>query len=74
MSKHNYNFDFYIDPKGKSARHTAATDALKITGIPAKFIMDGNGKIRFKVNGFEGNTGVAAEEVCQIIEMARKVN
>ena len=72
LSKHHYDFDLYIDPKGKSPRHTAVTDAYKITGIPAKFIIDGKGKIRFKVDGFEGETEVAAEEVVQMIEMARK--
>jgi thiol-disulfide isomerase/thioredoxin len=72
LSKRNYKFDLYMDPRNPSTKHSPAADAFGIDGIPAKFIIDGNGKIRFKVSGFEGKDEAAAEEVVQMIELARK--
>jgi len=72
LSKRNYNFDLYIDPRNPTTKHSAAADAFKVTGIPAKFIIDGIGRIRFKVAGFEGTDEVVAEEVVQMIELTRK--
>ncbi|SMC55056.1 TlpA disulfide reductase family protein [Pedobacter africanus] len=72
LAKRNYTFDLYLDPRNPDTKHSAAADAFKIDGIPAKFIIDGNGKIRFKVEGFEGKDEAVAEEVVQMVEMARK--
>lgn len=72
LSKRNYAFDLYIDPRNKTTKHSPAADAFKVKGIPAKFIIDGNGRVRFKLEGFEGSQEAAAEEVVQMVEMARK--
>jgi len=72
LAKRNYTFDLYLDPRNSKTKQSAAADAFKIDGIPAKFIIDGEGKIRFKVEGFEGKDEAAAEEVAQMVEMARK--
>ncbi|MNL73995.1 hypothetical protein D3C87_1995400 [compost metagenome] len=58
-----------VDPQTK---RSPAVSAFGVKGIPAKFIIDGNGKIRFKVEGFEGKAEAAAEEVAQMVEMTRK--
>ncbi|SDH36169.1 Peroxiredoxin [Pedobacter terrae] len=72
LNKRNYKFDLYMDPRDPVTKHSAAADAFKIDGIPAKFIIDGNGKVRFEVSGFEGKNEAAAEEIVQMVEMARK--
>lgn len=72
LSKRNYNFDLYMDPRNQTNRHSPAADAFKVNGIPAKFIIDGNGRIRFKLEGFSGTNEAAAEEVAQMVEMARR--
>ncbi|SKA30465.1 AhpC/TSA family protein [Chitinophaga eiseniae] len=72
LASRNYTFDLYLDPRNPDTKQSAAADAFKIDGIPAKFIIDGKGMIRFKVSGFEGKAEAAAEEVVQMIEMARK--
>lgn len=72
LRKRNYNFDLYMDPRDKTTKHSAAADAFKVTGIPAKFVIDGNGKVRFNVSGFSGTDEAAAEELAQMVEMARK--
>jgi len=72
LSKRNYNFDLYMDPRDPATKHSAAADAFKVDGIPAKFIINGEGKIRFKAAGFSGKAEAVAEEVVQMVEMARK--
>jgi len=72
LSKRNYKFDLYMDPRNQSTKHSAAADAFEIDGIPAKFIIDGNGRVRFQVAGFEGRAEAVAEEVVQMVELARK--
>ncbi|WP_442591243.1 redoxin family protein [Pedobacter sp. AW31-3R] len=72
LSKRNYKFDLYMDPVDPSTKRSLASDAFKVDGIPAKFIIDGNGNIRFKISGFEGKNEAAAEEVVQMVELARK--
>ena len=49
----------------------AAIDAYKVDGIPTKFIIDKNGKIRFKSIGFMGNTDKLVEELSLMIDMVR---
>ncbi|MCK9629210.1 MAG: TlpA family protein disulfide reductase [Bacteroidales bacterium] len=72
LSKRNYKFDLYMDTKDPVTKRPPAITAFKAEGIPAKFIIDRNGMIRFKLEGFEGTTEAAAEEVIQMVEMARK--
>lgn len=72
LSKRNYKFDLYMDPRDAVTRRSLASDAFKVNGIPAKFIIDGRGRIRFNVAGFSGKAEAAAEEVVQMIEMARQ--
>lgn len=43
-----------------------------VTGIPVKFIIDGNGIIRYKLTGFEDGDDAAVEELSVLIENARK--
>jgi peroxiredoxin len=71
LSKRDYKFDLYMDPIDKSTKRSPAAQAFKINGIPAKFIIDGNGRLRFSISGFEGKDEAAAEEVSQMIELAR---
>lgn len=41
-----------------------------VSGIPTKFVVDGNGKIRFKAVGFSGNDQELVEELATMIEIA----
>lgn len=43
-----------------------------VSGIPTKFIIDGNGNIRFKSVGFDGNIEHLVDEISAMISLARK--
>ncbi|MGJ1409112.1 redoxin domain-containing protein [Sphingobacterium thalpophilum] len=72
LAKRNYHFDLYMDTKDPVSKIPPAVTAFGVKGIPAKFIIDGKGHVRFKVEGFEGTPEAAAEELVQMVEMARQ--
>ncbi|WP_018630309.1 TlpA family protein disulfide reductase [Niabella aurantiaca] len=64
--KHSgYDFHVLLDADNK------VSDNFAVEGIPAKFLIDGNGNIRFKVVGFDGNTDNLIEEMRAMIEVMR---
>lgn len=63
IKKNNYPFHVLMDEKNE------VVSAFKVSGIPTKFIIDGNGNIRFKSVGFSGNTNEMVEEIGIMIKM-----
>ncbi|MBV7533025.1 TlpA disulfide reductase family protein [Chitinophaga sp. sic0106] len=69
IEKNNYDFKVLFDPK--PAKGKSVAEAYGVTAIPAKFVIDGNGRIRFKLAGFTGGEHAAVEELSVMIEMAK---
>lgn len=67
----NYNFDLYMDTKDAVTKSNPAVTSFNVKGIPAKFVIDPNGNIRFKVTGFSGGDDAAAAELSAMIELSR---
>ncbi|WP_300602707.1 TlpA disulfide reductase family protein [Niabella sp.] len=65
VKKNKYDFHVLLDANNK------VSDNFAVDGIPAKFLIDGNGNIRFKVVGFDGNTDNLVEEMRAMIEVMR---
>ncbi len=63
ITKNSYPFHVLMDEKNE------VITSYKVSGIPTKFIIDKNGKIRFKSVGFSGNTDEMVEEIGLMIEM-----
>jgi thiol-disulfide isomerase/thioredoxin len=66
MEKKNYPFYVLMDSENKMV------EDFKVSGIPTKFIIDKNGKIRFKAVGFSGNDDELVDELTTMIELASK--
>ncbi len=66
MKKKNYPFYVLMDDENK-----VVTD-FGVNGIPAKFIIDKNGNIRFKATGFGGNADELVDELTTMVELAAK--
>ena len=64
MTKKNYPFHVLMDTKDE------VVGAFGVSGIPTKFILDGEGNIRFKSVGFNGNDDALVFEISTMIEMA----
>ena len=70
-----YRFTVLLDresPNDPSSYETI--DKYKVKGIPTKFIVDGNGNIRFKKIGFSGSNDGTVKELDIMIEMAKNAN
>lgn len=68
----NYNFQVLMDLKDPETKTNKVITSYKVSGIPAKFIIDAKGNIRFRVTGFEGSNQAAVDELSAMIEIARK--
>lgn len=67
-----YTFNVLLDTKNKQdPSKFDVIDQYKVDGIPTKFIIDGEGKIRFKKVGFSGSADGTVKELDMMIEMAK---
>jgi peroxiredoxin len=67
-----YTFQVLMDTKDVVTGKNKVVTDYKISGIPAKFVIDANGKICFKLTGFSGGDDAALTELSAMIEMAKK--
>ncbi len=66
MASTTYTFNVLLDENSKqNIDQFKVRDLYKVSGIPAKFIIDGNGNIRFKVVG----SSDSAEEILKELEL-----
>jgi thiol-disulfide isomerase/thioredoxin len=72
LKENNYSFHLIMDIKDPVTKTNNIVSSYKVTGIPTKFIIDGDGNIRYKVTGFSGGDEAAVEEISAMIESVRK--
>jgi peroxiredoxin len=65
IAKKNVDFNVLFD------EDDAIVKAYEVSGIPTKFVVDPEGKIRFKSVGFGGNNAEVVEELTLMIEMSQ---
>lgn len=65
VASKGYTFNVLLDNDDK------VISSYGVSGIPTKYVLDRNGKIRFKAIGFEGSDEALAEELSLMIEVAR---
>ena len=65
IRKNEYPFHVLMDEEN------SVIEKYKVSGIPTKFIIDGNGNIRFKSVGFSGSDDKLVEEVSLMLSMAK---
>ncbi|MCJ7611575.1 MAG: redoxin domain-containing protein, partial [Candidatus Aminicenantes bacterium] len=65
ISANSYPFQVLLDS------NDTVIDAYKVDGIPTKFVIDKNGRIRFKSVGYSGSTDTLMAEISLMIEMVR---
>ena len=65
MAKTRYPFHVLMDYDSKVAV------AYGVSGIPAKFIIDTAGKVRFSLSGFDGNDQHLVDEIDFAIDVLR---
>lgn len=72
MAANPYTFNVLLDTKNKQDPNKFdVIEEYKVTGIPTKFIIDGNGKIRFKKIGGSSNVDGTVKELDMMIALAK---
>lgn len=68
MTEKGYTFNVLFDTQDAATKKYPVTENYKIKGIPAKFIIDKEGNIRFKPMGFSGSNEETVKELSAMIE------
>ncbi len=72
ISKNNYPFEVVYDDQKDPNNGKILAEKLGITGIPAKFIVDKDGIIRYKLTGSSSEIDYIKLEMKELIESAKK--
>jgi len=70
IAQSGFNFQVLMDLKDE-AGHNAAVEDYSVSAIPAKFIIDKEGNIVFKLTGFSGTDAAALQEISERITLAK---
>ena len=73
LKDNGYTFHLLMDLKDPQTKTNPVVKSYNVSGIPAKFVIDPQGNIRFKVTGASGSDEKMVAELTQMIEMARQV-
>ncbi|MFD2598213.1 TlpA family protein disulfide reductase [Sphingobacterium corticis] len=72
VTANNYTFDVLMDLRNPETKQSSTASAYKVSGIPAKFIIDPQGQIRFSASGFSADAKKAVKELSAMIEFSKK--
>jgi len=77
IKDHNYPFHILFDNKAMGAKQNdqvfaSICKAYQTSGIPMKLIIAPDGKLRFLTDGYKGSATALADEISDMIELARK--
>ena len=69
MTDKRYDFNVLFDLEDAATKKFQVMDNYKAKGIPAKFIIDKAGNIRFKLVGFSGSEDETVEELKAMVNL-----
>lgn len=72
---HDNGFDEFhlvMDTRNPDTNKNDAVTAFGVSGIPAKFVIDKQGNIRFQVTGFGGDNEGAVAELSRMIDLSKE--
>ncbi|WBL25028.1 TlpA disulfide reductase family protein [Zunongwangia sp. HGR-M22] len=70
LKSNSYDFEMFLDTKDDSNTYKMAK-AYQIKAIPYKFIIDGEGNIRYKIKGYEGNLEIEKKKLIAMINAVK---
>ena len=71
ITSNNYDFKVLMDLKNPETKSNEVVSLYKVRGIPAKFVVDDNGFIRFKLTGFSGANEAAVDEISLMVDLIK---
>ncbi|GGH64966.1 thiol-disulfide isomerase/thioredoxin [Filimonas zeae] len=74
IQSNNYTFQVLLDGKDAKTNTNKAVTDYGVKMIPAKFVIDAQGNIRFELAGFDGSNESAVAELSAMIELAKQAS
>ncbi|MGB3774364.1 MAG: TlpA disulfide reductase family protein, partial [Leeuwenhoekiella sp.] len=72
IKENKYSFNVLMDtPVEEGSNQYTVVSDYKVDGIPTKFVLGPDGRIKFKAVGFDGNTEGLAQEIEMMINLAK---
>ena len=71
IKANKYTFNVLMDLKNPSTKKCDVIESYKVSGIPTKFVIDKNGKIAYRMTGFDGGDDSSVAELSAMIESLR---
>lgn len=72
IASNNYSFKVLMDLKDPETKVNKAVSDFNVISIPAKFVIDAEGFIRFKMAGFSGSDEMAVNELVTMIDILKE--
>lgn len=66
-----YSFHVLMDTQDPETKANKVVNSYNVVSIPAKFVIDEKGNIRFKLTGFDGSNASAVDEISLMIDIVR---
>lgn len=74
FADNSYRLPLYMDLRDEATKKNPAVSSFDVKGIPAKFVIDPAGNVRFKTSGFGGTNEALVAELSAMIELSRKAS
>ena len=71
IADNDYDFQVLMDEKVEDSNDFKVVDSYGVSGIPTKFVLGPDGRIKFKSVGWNGNTDKLAEELAIMIQLTQ---
>lgn len=71
IDNNHYTFRVLMDLRDKTTHKSKVADDYQLQGIPAKFVIDRKGRVRFKLTGFGGGNESAVNELSAMIDYVK---
>ncbi len=71
IADNKYTFNVLLDQQDPQTKKYDVVENYKVSGIPTKFVIDGNGDVVYRLSGFSGGDDAAVEELSAMIASAR---
>lgn len=72
INDNHYTFRVLMDLKDETSGTNKLVSSYGISGIPTKMVIDGKGRVRFRITGFSGSNEAAVKELSAMIALAKK--
>jgi thiol-disulfide isomerase/thioredoxin len=74
FAENNFQMPLYMDLKDPATKKNPAASAFAVTGIPAKFVINAKGNIRFRIYGRGSTTDEEFAEMSEMIDLSLQTN